>query len=282
MKRKNNEGITLVALVITIILMLILAGVVVNLTLGQDGIIAKTKEAKKKQILAEAKEKIGVELLTAQAEAIEKDKTLEQEQIENVISKYGQLQEDGDTIILNNNGYEISLLEIYKGTTITGESNAEYEAKIAALEQQIEKLKEQLNSAPSNEVLYSYCTSIHTRNVSIVETDVTRNTGRGSNDVVWGICTFKSEKLNSNGALSLPAGRYTFSSIVPTRIPTYGVGYKVFSENGDIIVDHTSAALENTYASTDFELSEQTNITVKWYRTNSNWTDLACYTINAN
>lgn len=59
MKRKNNEGITLVALVITIILMLILVGVVLNLTLGQDGLIAKAKEAKKKQILAEAKEKIG-------------------------------------------------------------------------------------------------------------------------------------------------------------------------------------------------------------------------------
>ena len=88
---------------------------------------------------------------------------LEQEQIENVISKYGKLQEDGDNIILNNNGYEISLIEIYKGTTVTGESNAEYEAKIAVLEQQIEILKKQLDNVPSNKALYSVSTCIHTR-----------------------------------------------------------------------------------------------------------------------
>jgi len=35
--RKNEKGITLVALVITIIVLLILAGVTINLTLGENG-----------------------------------------------------------------------------------------------------------------------------------------------------------------------------------------------------------------------------------------------------
>ena len=46
---KNNKGITLVALVVTIVVLLILAGVSINLVLGNNGIIAKAKEAKTKQ-----------------------------------------------------------------------------------------------------------------------------------------------------------------------------------------------------------------------------------------
>ena len=42
---KNNKGITLVALVVTIVVLLILAGVSINLVLGNNGIIAKAKEA---------------------------------------------------------------------------------------------------------------------------------------------------------------------------------------------------------------------------------------------
>lgn len=163
---KKNKGITLIALIVTIIILLILAGSVLILTLGDSGIIAKAKEAKKKQILANAKEKIGIELLTAQAEAIEKDRILDQEQIENIISKYGELQEDGDTIILKDNGYKISLLEIYTGTTITEKSTAEYEAEIALLEQQIETLKEQLKNAEAtenNKILYYVSGAIYSR-----------------------------------------------------------------------------------------------------------------------
>lgn len=49
MKRtKENKAITLVALVVTIVILLILAGVSINLILGDSGIISKTKEAKRK------------------------------------------------------------------------------------------------------------------------------------------------------------------------------------------------------------------------------------------
>jgi hypothetical protein len=42
---KDKRGITLIALVITIIVLLILAGITINLTIGEDGIITKAKEA---------------------------------------------------------------------------------------------------------------------------------------------------------------------------------------------------------------------------------------------
>lgn len=45
-KSKNNKGITLVALVITIIVLLILAGVTLSMVLGPNDIISRSKDAK--------------------------------------------------------------------------------------------------------------------------------------------------------------------------------------------------------------------------------------------
>lgn len=46
MERNKENGITLIALVITIVVLLILAGITINLVLGEDGIIKRVKEAK--------------------------------------------------------------------------------------------------------------------------------------------------------------------------------------------------------------------------------------------
>lgn len=44
---EDTKGITLVALVVTIIILIILAGVSINLVIGNSGIIAKAQIAKK-------------------------------------------------------------------------------------------------------------------------------------------------------------------------------------------------------------------------------------------
>lgn len=54
--KKQTKGITLIALVITIIILLILATVTINFTIGENGILKRTKEAKNKYINAEAEE----------------------------------------------------------------------------------------------------------------------------------------------------------------------------------------------------------------------------------
>ncbi|MBP3255043.1 MAG: hypothetical protein J6M60_00925 [Clostridia bacterium] len=43
-KLKNQEGITLVALVITIIILIILAGITLSIVLGENGLIAKAQK----------------------------------------------------------------------------------------------------------------------------------------------------------------------------------------------------------------------------------------------
>ncbi len=62
--KKTEKGITLVALVVTIVVLLILAGVSINLVLGNNGIIAKAKEAETKSAEARENDLKGMNALT--------------------------------------------------------------------------------------------------------------------------------------------------------------------------------------------------------------------------
>ena len=62
--KKTEKGITLVALVVTIVVLLILAGVSINLVLGNNGIIAKAKEAETKSAEASQNDLKGMNALT--------------------------------------------------------------------------------------------------------------------------------------------------------------------------------------------------------------------------
>ena len=71
MKKLNNDkkdGITLISLVVTIVVLLILAGVSINTVLGDGGIIKKAKEAAEKTAAAQEKEMIERNLLEQELE----------------------------------------------------------------------------------------------------------------------------------------------------------------------------------------------------------------------
>ncbi|MFR8145130.1 MAG: hypothetical protein ACLU84_08685 [Clostridia bacterium] len=59
--RRNTKGITLIALVITIIILIILAGVAINALVGEDGLIEKAKKARTDTEEAQKKEEQGLE-----------------------------------------------------------------------------------------------------------------------------------------------------------------------------------------------------------------------------
>jgi len=59
---KSQKGITLVALVITIIVLLILAGVSLSLVAGSNGILGKAQSAVSKTASANAKEEVEMKL----------------------------------------------------------------------------------------------------------------------------------------------------------------------------------------------------------------------------
>ena len=56
----NKHGITLIALVVTIVVMLILAGITIQTAIGEGGIINLANEAKEQQLIASYKDRIGI------------------------------------------------------------------------------------------------------------------------------------------------------------------------------------------------------------------------------
>ena len=70
-KRKKKNGITLLALVITIVIMLLLAGVAIQMTMGENGLIAKSVQAQKEQAKAELYDTAKLSYTSLNAKALE-------------------------------------------------------------------------------------------------------------------------------------------------------------------------------------------------------------------
>ena len=77
---KNKRGITLIALVITIIVLIILAGISIKLLLGEGGIIERAKNAKEETLIAHYKEQI--EIIKVET-ALENDSNVTLEKLKN-------------------------------------------------------------------------------------------------------------------------------------------------------------------------------------------------------
>lgn len=75
-KIRKQEGITLVALVITIIILLILAGISIQALTG-TGLFEKTNQAKERTIKAQLKEEIEMAIQEIQMEEIPEGRTVD-------------------------------------------------------------------------------------------------------------------------------------------------------------------------------------------------------------
>ena len=73
---KKEKGITLIALVVTIVVLLILAGVSISMLTGENGIITQAQEAKEETSYEGAREKLNLILTDLQAEKIPKGESL--------------------------------------------------------------------------------------------------------------------------------------------------------------------------------------------------------------
>ena len=88
MTKKDAKGITLIALVITIVVLIILAGVVIMLSLGNNGIFNRAKQAKEEYKLAQAREELEIEILNVQTKILEeKARTATLEDLLNTLDK---------------------------------------------------------------------------------------------------------------------------------------------------------------------------------------------------
>lgn len=104
---KKERGITLITLVVTVIILIILAGVTLNFTIGDNGIITKTKQARENIVYAGEKEQEQLNQLfwemdqegiyTEDEQNAKKDQMIEllQKQVEEL---KGQITQQEDTI----------------------------------------------------------------------------------------------------------------------------------------------------------------------------------------
>ena len=119
-KEKNNEiGITLIALVITIIVLLILAGVSIAMLTGQNGILTQAQSAKNKTTEAVKDEELD---LARQENLI--NETLNEIEVEQVTdSNPGVLEKNGTEYIINSiEDLVVFAYDVTEGKTYSGET----------------------------------------------------------------------------------------------------------------------------------------------------------------
>ena len=119
MKTKDLKGITLIALVVTVVTILVLAGVTINLIVGNEGLFNKTKSTKKIQTVASIKEALELEKVDIQVESKKVDLDTYLEQIStgkknyNLSSKEKVDEKNADIII--NDQYKFLLKDKENG-----------------------------------------------------------------------------------------------------------------------------------------------------------------------
>ena len=129
MKRnfKNSKGITLIALIITIIILLILAGITI-INLAESGLLAKSGEAKERTIKAQLKEEIEMAIQEIQIEELPKGNNVTLESLANVqlVAKLKEITTDlgTDKITGEYKGYDYIITgeyEVVIGNRLLGE-----------------------------------------------------------------------------------------------------------------------------------------------------------------
>lgn len=125
---KNQKGITLIALVITIIVLLILAGVSIAMLTGPNGLLTRANDAKSDTAKAGVKEKVELAIQSVYADSLSPNKTVTvdatsiaaQYLLDHPDSKAAAPSSPVDTITLEDNGtsYTVTLETVGKSKRV--------------------------------------------------------------------------------------------------------------------------------------------------------------------
>ena len=117
--KNKNRGITLIALVITVIILLILAGVAISALVGDNGLLKNMSEVVEKSSRAEAKEKLDLVLMELQTDKVATTEYNEQEYVNNRLKK-NNMKVEGNIVIVDGWQFKIdrSILKIVEETQL--------------------------------------------------------------------------------------------------------------------------------------------------------------------
>ena len=112
----NQQGITLIALVVTIVVLLILAAVTINAIFGENGLIKQIDIAKEKNAIAEYVDGLNRKLLEArinvandESKILEETKRLVAEDEKYSEATIGEIEGDNKFTVITKEGYEIDV-----------------------------------------------------------------------------------------------------------------------------------------------------------------------------
>ena len=107
-RNKRASGITMVALAVTIVVLLILAGVSISTLVGENGVVDNAKKIQNDTYYQIASEEVNQ--LVLEHKLTKKDETLEEFLTSKVPSRIdGVTRKDDNTLIVKKNGYEIEV-----------------------------------------------------------------------------------------------------------------------------------------------------------------------------
>lgn len=119
---KENKGVTLVALVITIIVLLILAGVTLSMVMGDSGIFSKANKASSETTISSAKDAVRLATLEAVTDQYDDNgatSTTTEITNSNVVSKVNAKLQDGYTLETKEGTTKIKQGSTDTGVTVT-------------------------------------------------------------------------------------------------------------------------------------------------------------------
>jgi len=189
--RMKNKGITLIALVITIIILLILASVTIATLTGENGIITKTIEARKATEIAEVIERAKTDILGIQAENNGK---ITKGQLKLILEKYFQDVPDELTdnlsalILITKDEYgnhEIKVSDIYNGNLLGGtgsSSTAQLAKDVLKTDSTATEAKDKSSYVKYNGLVCRVLYNDGYRGLQIITAESVENVALGYND----------------------------------------------------------------------------------------------------
>ena len=118
MKTKDVRGITIISLVVTIVVLLILAGVSISTLVGENGVVDNAKKTQNNTYYQIAREEVSQ--LVLEHKLRKRDETLEEFLTSKVPARTdGVTRKDDNTLIVKKNGYEIEVEAKAESKTLT-------------------------------------------------------------------------------------------------------------------------------------------------------------------
>lgn len=279
--KTSNKGITLIALVITIIVLLILAGVAISTLTGENGILQKVKEAKVENIKGEERDKLALAYHAVKIDKLSnKDKNnMTKNEINKALKDAGitvkSITEDTNGVITvempNGNKYTITQEGKIDNIAIGNENNNEEIQTVA--------------DAKTAGTVFNKETIIYDKyNNKVVIPEGFKIASDSATEVAGGVVIEDARYVNTKGSqfVWIPVGTITGTVNGVEKTETITLRRYVFDEVGNIIesqsVTNPSDQIKTNTGSSDYFTEGLKNETTK----NTHAKDIETFISSAN